>query len=227
MGSSGDLQSGARRLSELVTPERTAVLIQELQRGVVGPESGFPALAAAVEEVGVLGHAARIVRAARSAGATVVHCTAETLPGDFGVNRNARLFAVARKAGMTNRPGSASVRPIDELGPEPDDIVLARYHGLSPMTGSPLDQLLRNNSVSTVVVVGVSLNVAIPNLVFDAVNRSYQVVVVSDAVAGTPTEYGRHVVEHSLALVSTVVNTEDLVDAWSPTRTRAIRAEHR
>jgi nicotinamidase-related amidase len=215
MGSSDDLQSGAWRFSEVVVPRHTALLIQELQRGVVGPGSGLPALAGAVDEVGLVGHAVRLVGVARAAGVTVIHCTAETLPGDFGANRNSRLFAAARKAGMTNRPGSESVRPIDGLGPEPGDVVLPRFHGLSPLTGSSLDQLLRNSSITTVVIIGVSLNIAIPNLVFDAVNRSYQVVVVSDAVAGTPSEYGRQVVEHSLSLVATVVTTEDLVNIWS------------
>jgi nicotinamidase-related amidase len=69
--------------------------------------------------------------------------------------------------------------------------------------------------VSTVVVVGVSLNVAIPNLVLDAVNRSYQVVVVSDAVAGIPVEYGEQVVAHTLAAIATVCTTDELVDAWT------------
>ena len=121
---------------------------------------------------------------------------------------------MARRLGLENRPGSESVRPIPELGPEPEDLVLPRYHGLSPMSGSALDSLLRNSGITTVVVIGVSLNIAIPNLVFDAVNRSYQVVVVSDAVAGTPVEFGNQVIEHSLALVATIVSTDQLVAAW-------------
>ena len=92
--------------------------------------------------------------------------------------------------GMDNQPGSDSVRPVSDLGPFDTDIVLPRFHGLSPLTGSSLDSLLRNSGVRALVVMGVSLNVAIPNLVFDAVNRSYQVVLVSDAVAGVPREYG-------------------------------------
>jgi len=82
------------------------------------------------------------------------------------------------------------------------------------MSGSALDTLLRNSAITTVVVIGVSLNIAIPNLVFDAVNRSYHVVVVSDAVAGTPVEFGKQVIEHSLALVATIVSTDELVVAW-------------
>jgi nicotinamidase-related amidase len=104
--------------------------------------------------------------------------------------------------------------PVPELGPGPGDVVLPRYHGLSPMTGGPLDSLLRNEGVTTLVVVGVSLNVAIPNLVFDAVNRSYQVVVPTDAVAALPADYGEHVLRHSLGLVATLVTTDDVVEAW-------------
>jgi len=82
------------------------------------------------------------------------------------------------------------------------------------MTGTHLDSLLRNEGVTTVVVVGVSLNVAIPNLVFDSVNRSYQVVVVRDAVAGVRADYGRQVIEHTLGLVATLVTADELVEAW-------------
>jgi nicotinamidase-related amidase len=203
------------RVANLVAPECCALLIQEMQRGVVGPTSGFPALAAEGAEMGLIDHVAMVAHAARIAGLPVVHCTAENLPGGFGGNRNARLFAAARKAGMDNLPGSDAVLPVREVGPEPGDVVLPRYHGLSPMSGSPLDQLLRNNEVTTVVVVGVSLNVAIPNLVFDAVNHGYQVVVVSDAVVGTPAEYGAMVLANSIALVATLVTADELVSAWT------------
>lgn len=204
----------AGRLVELVAPSISALLVQEMQQGVVGTASGLPVLAEAGAAIGLIDQVAAVVRAARTAGVKVVHCTAENLPDGFGGNRNARVFVAARKAGMENAPGSDSVRPIPEVGPESGDVVLPRYHGLSPMTGSPLDNLLRNDGVTTVVVVGVSLNVAIPNLVFDAVNRSYQVVVVSDAVVGVPVEYGQQVLAHSLSLVATLASADEVVEAW-------------
>jgi nicotinamidase-related amidase len=203
------------RLVGLVDPAHTALLLQEMQVGVLGSDSGLPALAEAAATVGVVGQVAKLAEEARRIQVPVVHCTAENLPDGFGGNRNARLFVAARRAGMANLPGSDSVQPMPGLGPEPGDVVLPRYHGLSPMTGSPLDSLLRNEGVSTVVVVGVSLNVAIPNLVFDAINRSYQVVVVSDAVAGIPIQYGEQVLAHTLAVVATVCTTVELIDAWT------------
>jgi nicotinamidase-related amidase len=206
----------ADRLARLVAPPFSAVLVQEMQQGVVGTASGFPALAEAGASIGLIEHAAAVVDAARAAKVPVVHCTAENLPDDFGSNRNARLFAAARKGGMENVPGSDPVSPVPEVGPEPGDVVLPRYHGLSPMTGSPLDSLLRNNGVTTLVVVGVSLNVAIPNLVFDAVNHSYEVVVVSDAVVGVPVEYGAQVMTHTLSLIATLASADEVIEAWVP-----------
>jgi biuret amidohydrolase len=202
------------RLRRLVKLPTCALLIQEMQQGVVGPESGLPALAAASVEVGLVAVVAKVAGAARRADVPVIHCTAENLPGGFGRNHNARLFAVAEKADMTNEPGTDAVRPVAEVGPEAGDLVLPRYHGLSPMCGSPLDQLLRNSGVTTVVVVGVSLNIAIPNLVFDAVNRSYQVVVVSDGVVGVPIAYGQQILTNTLSLIATVVDSGELITAW-------------
>jgi nicotinamidase-related amidase len=201
------------RLRRLLDPGTCAVLLQELQDGVVGPSSGLQALATAFEDVELMAAVKAVTSAARHAGVPVIHCTAETLDGDFGVNTNARIFAAAKKHGMKNRAGSTSVQPIPEIH-EPGDLVLPRYHGLSPMTGSPLASLLRNQSIRTVVVLGVSLNLAIPNLVFDAVNRSFNVVLIRDGVVGVPIEYGEMVLDHSLSLVSTVVASTEVEAIW-------------
>src|SRR3546814_4475906 len=50
------------------------------------------------------------------------------------------------------------------------------------------DPILRNLGVSTIAVTGVSVNVAITNLVMDAVNLGYSVVVPRDAVCGIRSE---------------------------------------
>ena len=202
------------RLQVLLSRGQCAVLLQELQEGVVGATSGLPALAEVVQQSALIPNAARVAAMARRVGVPVIHCTAENLPRGFGVNTNARLFAGARKRGMDNLPGSDSVQPIGALGPFDSDVVLPRLHGLSPLTGSPLDSLLRNNGIRTIVVMGVSLNIAIPNLVFDAVNRSYQVVLVSDAVAGVPPAYGEQMIQHTLSLLCTIATSDEITRTW-------------
>jgi nicotinamidase-related amidase len=205
-------------LSALLDPDRTALVTQECQEGVIGKSSSLPGLAEGVARVGMIENAARLVRAARAAGVRVVHCTAERRPDGFGANRNARLFQYMAKAKTPLLPGSDAVRLVPELGPEPGDLVLARIHGLSPFQGTELDFVLRNEGVTTIVGVGVSINVAIQNFAFDAVNASYQMVIPRDAVAGFPAEYVEMVFAHTLGAIATLTTTSEVLAAWAGRR---------
>jgi nicotinamidase-related amidase len=104
---------------------------------------------------------------------------------------------------------------IEEFAQVDSDLVLSRIHGLSPMAGTDLDPVLRNLGVSTIVVIGVSVNVAVTNLVMDAVNNGYQVVLVRDAVTGVPASYAEQVIDNTIALLATVVTTDQLLGYWT------------
>jgi nicotinamidase-related amidase len=192
-------------LAKLVAPEHTAVVTSEVQRGVVGPESLLPELSKAAE--GMLDGLAALLRGARTAGASVVHCTAARRPDGKGSNRNARLFMALKGSVL-----APTVLP--ELEPDESDVVLTRYHGLSPMGNTDLDAVLRNLGVTTIIATGVSVNIAITNLAFDAVNAGYQVVIPRDAVAGLPADYVDAVFTNTLSLVATVTTTADVLRAW-------------
>jgi nicotinamidase-related amidase len=198
----------------LVDPAATAVITSECQNGVIGSQSVLPDLAAAAAE-GVIPNGARICAAARAAGVAVIHCTAGRRPDDRGSNRNARLFGAILRSPVRIDLGTPTADVVPEFAVAPEDFVLSRIHGLNPMAGTDLDPILRNLGVSTLVVIGVSVNIAITNLVMDAVNLGYQVVVVRDAVAGVPASYADAVVEHTLSLLATVSTTEELVSQWS------------
>lgn len=193
-------------------PARTAIVTQELQGAVVGPDAGLAVLAREARRV-ALPNIARLLPVARTAGVQVVHCLVARRDDGRGSNHNAKLFAVGRRA-IDISPGSAGATLLPEFGPEPADLVLSRWHGVGPMGGTDLDAVLRNLGISTIVAVGVSLNIAIPNLVMDAVNAGYRVVLPRDAVAGFPAEYGDAVIDNSLSLLATVTSTDDLIDNW-------------
>ncbi len=199
-------------LRALADPAHTALVTQELQRGVVGDLSQLPALADAARTA--IPNIAALADAARAAGAPVLHCTAERRADGRGANTNARIFQYMAKAPVTLLPGSPAAALVPELRVDERDLVLPRLHGLSPFQGTELDFVLRNLGVRTIVGVGVSVNVAIQNLTFDAVNAGYQVVLPRDAVAGFPPEYVEMVFAHTLGAVATLVTTADLLDAW-------------
>lgn len=200
-------------LGPLVEPATTAVVTSEIQNGVVGPESALPALAAAARH-GMIPAVARLVKSARAAGVQVVHATAYQRPDGKGLNSNARLFLGVQRSPVRLLPGTPAVEVIPEVGVEPDDLVLTRTHGLNPMAGTDLDPILRNLGIRTIIVAGVSVNVAITNLVMDAVNLGYQVVLPRDAVCGLPADYADAVVDNTLALLATLTTVDDLATAW-------------
>jgi nicotinamidase-related amidase len=202
-------------LAQLIAPAHTAVVTQEIQGAVVGPDAELVELANEARREAVP-NIVRLLPAARAAGVGVVHCTVQRRPDGLGANHNARLFMRAAR-GVDISPGSPGATVLPEIGSEPTDLVLSRWHGLGPMGGTDLDAILRNLGVTTIVAVGVSVNVAIPNLVMDAVNAAYQVVIPRDAVAGIPTDYANAVIDNTLSLLATVTTTDAVIDVWKNT----------
>ena len=200
------------KLPELAAPAHTAIVTQECQGAVVGPNAGLAALAEEARRV-ALPNITRLLPVARAAGVRVVHCVVQRRPDGRGSNHNAKIFAIGRGE-VDILPGTPGAAVLPELGAEPTDLVLSRWHGVGPMGGTDLDAVLRNLGMSTIVVVGVSLNIAIPNVVMDAVNAGYRVVLPNDAVAGIPAEYGAAMIANTLSLLATVTTTDDLLQLW-------------
>ncbi|GAA1431590.1 cysteine hydrolase [Streptomyces thermospinosisporus] len=206
----------------------TALLTVECQEGVVGAGSALPELAEEARSSGALGNIARLVAAAHACGVQVLHAVAERRPDGRGAGRNARLFRAAERLPVRQLTGSAAVRVAAPIEVTDEDLVVRRLHGLSPIQGTEADALLRNLGCHTLIVTGVSANVAVPNAVFDAVNRGYTVVVPTDAIAGVPADYTRALIRHTLALVATLTTTGELLthltgppDEPGPADTRA------
>jgi nicotinamidase-related amidase len=200
-------------LVALLDPVHTAVVTSECQNGVIGAESVLPELAAAAAD-SVIPNGARLCAAARAAGVPVVHCIAGRRPDDRGSNHNARLFGALLRMPTRLELGSTAADVVPEFGVAAEDFVLSRIHGLNPMAGTDLDPVLRNLGVSTVVVLGVSVNVAVTNLVMDAVNHGYQVVLARDAVASVPASYTEVVIDNTVSLLATVLTTAEIIARW-------------
>jgi biuret amidohydrolase len=201
-------------LAQLVAPAHTVLVTQECQNGVIGAEPALPQLAEAARRE-MIPNAARLVRAARAAGVPVVHCVAARRSDGRGSNSNARLFQGMLKMPVALLPGSEAVQVIPEIGVDESDVVLTRLHGLGPMGNTDLDPVCRNLGATTIVGIGVSVNVGMVDFAFDAVNAGYQMVLPRDAVAGVPEEYAQAILDNTLSLVSTLTTVDDIITAWS------------
>ncbi|MFJ9867053.1 cysteine hydrolase [Streptomyces sp. NPDC101165] len=207
-------------LGELLDPASTVLLTVECQQGVVGPDAALPELAREARSSGALRNVARLVVAAHETGVQVIHALAERRPDGRGANRNARLFRAAERLPVQQLTGTTAVRVAPPIEVTEEDFVVRRLHGLSPIQGTEVDALLRNLGCRTLVVTGVSANVAVPNAVFDAVNRGYTAVVPADAIAGVPADYTPAMIRNTLALVATITSTDEVLGCLERPRRR-------
>jgi nicotinamidase-related amidase len=206
------LPAVALDLTDLVAPGHTVLVTQECQNGIIGADASLRELADA--SAAMRAAAGELARAARDAGIPVIHCVAWRREDGKAASTNARMFAAALKSGLQLTPGSHVADVIPEIGVDADDIVLGRYHGLGPMGGTDLDMVCRNLGATTIIGVGVSVNVGMLSFGLDAVNHGYQFVLPRDAVAGLPVEYAEAVIDNSFRVFGTVTTSAEIRAAW-------------
>ncbi len=200
----------------LLEPAHTAVLVIECQQSVLGDQSLVGDLARVVRDGEMLPTLRSFLSRARKAGVRVYHCTVALSADGPGPLANTPLGArtLARSGGADPSRSAAGAAVVPELGPEPQDIVAVRDHGLTAFHETGLDGRLRSAGVRTVVLAGVSINIAITGAAIEAVNRGYTVVIPGDCVAGAPPSYARDALQYTLRNLAYLSTAEEICTVW-------------
>ena len=184
-------------------PSRTALVVIDLQRGIVGfPSAPRPAL-------DVVRHAAQMAAALRAAGGTVVlvHVT----PSPDGKDALKPVTdAPAAGAGRQLPPDWSEIVP--ELGPEDGDIVITKRQW-GAFYGTELDLQLRRRGVDTIILAGISTNIGVESTARDAFERGYQQVFVEDAMAARDEEEHKNTVRSIFPRIGRIRSTEEVLAA--------------
>jgi hypothetical protein len=206
------------RNSETCSPRAGPHFVMtEVQPGVIGPEGPWPPLVEAANRVNLVAQLRpKIAAAARVAGAPVFHCTADALPGGFGVEPQHPPYRLRAQEGR-GRQGEHA-RPAPRPSPKPGRTAtsyMPRFNGLSCMHGTALDQVLRNEGITTVVL---SRRLAclrraehLDRHGRPGLSARHRTV---DAVAGFPEEYAKAVLDNTLMMLGTLTTTDAVVEAW-------------
>jgi nicotinamidase-related amidase len=191
--------------------KRAALVVNEMQNAIANPAYDDTPLAGQVTVRGIVARINVLTAAFRAAGAPVIFCTIAARTADFdGFLVNCALAArIARKGKLVAGTANAAVH--DDLVVEPSDIVSARAHGMAPFTGTSLDATLRGYGIDTVVLTGVSTNIALPGAATEAVALGYSVVMPEDCVAGATAETHQMQVTMHLAMLATITDAESVI----------------
>ena len=193
-------------------PDTTALVFIECQRGVVGDLSVLPALAESAR-AGSRRHGPPRLRGP-SAGVQVVHLTYLTAGG-----REIGQPALPTHASHRVELGLGRITPRHGDRPRdrgrPDELVLPRHQGISPVHRTEILAVLRNMGITEVVVAGVSTNLAIPLAAVGAADEDFAVTIPTDGCVGTPPEHHASMLRHSLAFVARLATVDELLGEWS------------
>ena len=183
--------------------KRAALVISECQNGIVSGAYSDSPLSQQVTARGILPKIARLADVFRAAGLPVVHCLI-TLPRNMdGWNVNCFLAARLAKE-MKLVEGSEAAAWVPDIPIHEGDIVAERHHGMSPFTGTMLNADMRRHRIDTIVLAGVSSNIALPGAATEAVGLGYHVVLAEDCVAGGTAESHASQIALHFPLISTV-----------------------
>ena len=183
-------------------PKRTALVVIDLQHGIVGrtpaPHSGPD----------VVTHANAIAGALRKAGGVIVwmHVT----PSPDGKDA---LVPPTDAPNVT--PGE---RPANwaELVPEVDrregDFLLTKRQW-GAFYGTELDLQLRRRGVNTIILCGITTNIGVESTARDAFERGYHQVFAEDATSARTAEEHEFVMKTTFARIGRVRSTAEIVAA--------------
>ncbi|NLA28485.1 MAG: cysteine hydrolase [Propionibacterium sp.] len=194
------------------SPSSLAVLVVDMQNDTVHHQGAFADSGAAdhAEAQQVIANVSRIVSAARAADSTVFFNRIVVYPGDVG-GLNAPVFKML--AGGSFQLGSWGAQIVDDLTPEPGDIVLDRNR-MSVFNGTGIDTMLRNLGVTEVVVVGAWTNMAVEHTVRDAADHGYFVTIVSDATSTLSAEWQQGALGFGLTNIATIEDTDTVLSRF-------------
>jgi nicotinamidase-related amidase len=178
-------------LEEVCRPERLALLVYDMQVGIVRHVLDADAFTARVVDV---------IDAARRAGVRVLFCRHLTLPNELaGVFQLRTAMAWQRLQRVEDvrplfLPGSPAWQLVPEVTPRPSEVVFDKL-AMSMFVGTPVEMVLRDCGVNAFAIVGAVTEIGIEPTVRHGADLGFIPVVVADACGSVERAAG----ERSLA----------------------------
>ena len=184
-------------------PRRTAIVVIDLQKGIAQMPGGGPH-----SRPSVIANAARLLTAARAAGAQPV------------------LVHVGGAADGADRLKPNSDQPMRSLGALPPDwselipeldrqpadiVILKRQWGA--FYGTDLDLQLRRRRLGTIVICGIATEFGVESTARDAHERGYELIFAEDAMTGQTAESHANSTTRIFPRIGRVRSTEEILAA--------------
>ncbi len=215
------------RLARYVTPEKTALLIIDVQNDFAHPEGKGAQWGARMQPVpDVVRSINRLVETARAVGSPVVYARIEHSPRTDRPNYRERYTQRRMDpADLLCATGSWGAEFFaDLLPPHPDDAVITKY-GYDAFQDTALDAVLHSRGIENIVVTGLVSNLCVQTTAEHGFGLGYYVTVVADATAGDDLASHEAALRNLGLYFGLVATTDELVSVWRGERVMESRKD--
>jgi biuret amidohydrolase len=180
-----------RTLEEACAPRRLALVVYDMQVGVLGQIA---------DRERVVAQVTRVLEAARVARVRTFFMRHVTLPTELMGASQMRMWMAWQRAERAADvvsafpPDAPQTQLVPELAPGPREAVFDKVT-MSAFEGTPLDLVLRDCGIVSVAIVGVALEVGIEPSARHAADLGYVPIVVTDACGAGDRAAGERALE--------------------------------
>ena len=193
-------------------PKHTAVVLIEYQNDFTS-EGGtlHDAVRPVMNSTNMLANTLETVKKARELGATIVHAPItftddyhELTPEPYGI-----LKGVVDSKSF--RKGSWGSEIVDELQPQPQDIVVEGKRGLDGFASTNLDFVLRSRGITDIALGGFLTNCCVESTMRTGYEKGYNVITLKDCTAALSEEEQRLAVEKNYPMFSRPMDHDEFI----------------
>jgi len=197
-----------------IDPTTTALVLIEYQNEFTS-EGGVlhGAVAAVMQETGMLENTVRAVHEARERGVSIMHAPITFAPGYGELTRHPYGILKGVVDGNAFVKGTWGAAIVDALATQAGDIVIEGKRGLDTFASTNLDFILRSKGIQTVVLAGFLTNCCVESTMRTAYEHGFDVVTLTDCVAATSREAQAAALTYDYPMFSRPMSSRDWIAA--------------
>jgi nicotinamidase-related amidase len=195
-----------------IDPSTTAVVLIEYQNDFTS-EGGVlhGAVEASMDKTGMLDNTKRVVEAARSAGATVMHAPITFAEGYNELSAHPYGILKGVVDGNAFVKGSWGAAITDDMAPAEGDIVIEGKRGLDTFASTNLDFILRSKGIRTIVLGGFLTNCCVESTMRSGYENGYKVITLNDCTAATSHEEHDNALTYDFPMFSEPMTSDEFI----------------
>ncbi len=176
---------------------KTALLVMDMQTMILANYSDNSEIIQKIQSC---------ISKARTNQIPVIYVGLGFRPGFPEVNKNNSFFSGLKNLAKTLDKNMTQI--VNDLTPLPGDIIVTKKR-FSAFTGSDLHMILQAGHIEHLILTGVATSGVILSTFTEAIDKDYQVTVVSDACKDRNSELHESLMEHYFPYKGNIINSEE------------------